>query len=211
MALEHYSSNESLERIYNVLVGVNPADAEETLGQMPYDEALTRIAQVLEGSLGTPVYDPIPGLGAEYGGIYTWTGTVTMTGIPGGVVGTAWTKITGAFQNSMLATTNVTPTPSQDKIVLNDIGVWLVSWSATIIGSPDINYKIEPFCMVGMPQASAGITPYSSGTHAHLSGSGIVYSSGTSVGVSLYILPSVTAAWVRLNSVQLHVQRLGSK
>jgi hypothetical protein len=59
MALKDYSENESLERIYNVLIGTNHIDNEDFLGQMPKNEALTRIAQILEGSLGDAVFAPV--------------------------------------------------------------------------------------------------------------------------------------------------------
>jgi len=45
MALANYSTNESWERIYNALIGVNPNDQEGYLGQMPLQEAWSRIAQ----------------------------------------------------------------------------------------------------------------------------------------------------------------------
>jgi hypothetical protein len=58
MALLNYSSNEALERIYKMLsAAVNPNDTEGFLGQMPFDEALTRIAQLLENSLGSATFD----------------------------------------------------------------------------------------------------------------------------------------------------------
>jgi hypothetical protein len=58
MALLNYSSNEALERIYKMLSNAaNPSDTAGYLGQMSFDEALTRIAQLLEGSLGDATFD----------------------------------------------------------------------------------------------------------------------------------------------------------
>jgi hypothetical protein len=58
MSLKGYSANESLERIYKMLsASANPNDAEDLFGQMDWAEALARIAQLLEGSLGATVFD----------------------------------------------------------------------------------------------------------------------------------------------------------
>ena len=208
MALLNYSDNEALERIYNALIGNNPTDFDGFLGQMPKDEALTRIAQLLEGSLGTelsPLQAIADNFNSQYGGIYSWTGSASsMTAIP-----TSWTRITGAFQNSMLSNGDVTCQPTQDRILLNDYGRWLVEWQVSYYGSPNIEYMIEPYCWVGMPQAAATSKPAASGTATVMSGVGVANASGTAVQVSLYIKPSATA-WFRMMSGQVFVKRLGN-
>jgi hypothetical protein len=65
--VKSYSENESIERVYNTLKGINPNDAENFLGQMPKNEALARIAQLLENSSGEALLLNIP--------IYFSTGT----------------------------------------------------------------------------------------------------------------------------------------
>lgn len=197
-----YSSNESFERISSILGGVNPADAEETLGLKPWNESLALVAQLLEGSKeGSRLSVPIQ----KFGQIYTWTGTVTLTGYT-----TAWTKITGTFQNSgEVSDTGITLQPTQDRILINDWGVYFVSWQLSYIGSPDVDYKVEPYCFVGMPQAAAVSTPRSSGTVTSMGGSGFAEASGSAIQVSLYMKPSVTAAWIVPQAVQLSVIRVG--
>lgn len=71
MAIKNYSENEAIERIYNTLIGNNPNDAEAFLGQMPKNEALARIAQILENSSGESFKLNVPNLGVTY----TATGT----------------------------------------------------------------------------------------------------------------------------------------
>ena len=196
-----YSANESLERIKYILDGTNPSDAKETLGQSPWDKSLSYIAQLLEGSL--------PGrrlsvLTQKFGEIFTWTGTVTYTGMT-----TAWTKITGAFQNSgEVSDTGITLQPTSSQILINDWGVYFVSWQMSYIGSPDIDYKVEPYCFVGMPQAAAVSTPATSGSVTCMSGSGFAEASGSAVAVSLYLKPSATA-WLIPQTLQVSVMRVG--
>jgi len=197
-----YSSNESFERISSILGGVNPSDAEETLGLKPWNESLALIAQLLEGSKeGSRLSVPIQ----KFGQIYTWTGTVTLTGYT-----TAWTKITGAFQNSgEVSDTGITLQPTQDRILINDWGVYFVSWNMSYIGSPNVDYKVEPYCFTGMPQAAAVSTPRSSGTVTSMGSSGFAEASGSAIQVSLYMQPSVTAAWFIPQTIQVSVLRVG--
>ena len=223
--VQQYSENESLERIYRMLSGgSDPPDLEGTLGQMPRNEALARIAGLLEGSLAFTAPSTTKATDAQmvagtsdavfvtpdkldhismFGGIYTWTGTVTLTGLT-----VAWTKMTGMFQNSMVYS-GVTCQPTQDRMFVNDAGIWEVSWQMSFIGSPDIVYKVEPYCFVGMPQAAASTKPYASGSVVSMSGSGYILTSGTSQPVSLYIYPDTTAAWIVPVAVQLSAKRLG--
>lgn len=46
MALADYPTNESWERIYNALIGVDPNDQPGYLGQMPLQQSWARIAQL---------------------------------------------------------------------------------------------------------------------------------------------------------------------
>jgi hypothetical protein len=201
MPIYKYSSNESFERISSILGGVNPDDAEETLGRKPWNESLALIAQLLEGSLeGSRLSVPIQ----KFGQIYTWTGTATFTGMT-----TSWTKLTGTFQNSgEVSDTGITLQPTSSQILINDWGVYFVSWQMSYIGSPDLDYKVEPYCFVGMPQAAAQSTPRTSGTITSMGGSGFAEASGSAIAVSLYLKPSATA-WIIPQVVQLSVMRVG--
>ena len=196
-----YSANESFERIYTILNGTNPDDVKETLGQRAWNESLGLITQLLEGSL--------PGQRMslrtqKFGQIYTWTGTVTFTGMT-----TAWTKLTGTFQNAgEVSDTGITLQPTSSQILINDWGVYFVSWQMSYIGSPAIDYKVEPYCFTGMPQAAAQSRPAASCTVTSMGGSGFAEASGSAVAVSLYLLPSATA-WLVPQVLQLSVLRVG--
>ena len=206
MALADYPTNESWERIYNALIGVNPNDQEGYLGQMPLQEAWSRIAQLLEDSLGED--GVVPGTlmanTQKYGSIYTWTGTVEYTGMTA-----AWTKLTGCFQNAGRYSDDITLDPFSARMRINDWGIYFVSWSMSYIGSPDINYKIEPYCFVGMPQAAAESTPSASGSVMSMSGSGFAEASGSAVEVALYLKPSATA-WMIPQVIQVNVLKVGN-
>jgi hypothetical protein len=199
---KNYSENESWERIYNGLIGTDPNDQQGFLGQMAQNEALSKIAQLIEGTLGLR-FRPLDALTDRFGGIYTWTGTVTMEGIPA-----AWTRVSGSFQNSMLYSDYITPQPTQDRILINDYGVYEVDWSISFQGSPDIEYMFEPYCWVGMPQAAATVTPIASGSVIEASGSGYAYASGTTVAVSLYTKPSTASAWLKLRTSQIKIRKV---
>jgi hypothetical protein len=224
--VQQYAENESLQRIYQMLSGgVNPDDMEGTLGQLARNESLARIAQILEGGIAFSPPDSMKASNAEviagtsdakfitpdklsevskFGGIYAWTGTSELTGMPA-----SWTRITGTFQNSMAFSDSVTSQPTQDRFLVDDVGTWFVSWQMSYIGSPDIQYKIEPYCFVGMPQAAAVSQPSSSGTVTSMSGSGFAKASGTAVQFSLYMLPDTASAWLIPVCVQLSAQRVG--
>jgi hypothetical protein len=92
---------------------------------------------------------------------------------------------------------------------INDYGIYFVSWSMSYIGSPDVNYKIEPYCFVGMPQAAAESTPSTSGSVTSMSGSGFGEASGSAVEVALY-LKSSASAWMIPQVIQLNVLKVGN-
>jgi len=208
MTVYDYSANESLERIYNILKGINPSDVPETLGRMAWDDSLSRITQLLEGSLGGLEDEFLDTVFAiKYGGIWAWTGTAVMTTLSA----TVYTKITGTFQNaSVYVTTGITATPSQDRIYINDVGNYLVHWSVSFEGDPNSEYAIEPYVAgIGLPEAVARARPSSSGTAINVSGEAIEYVSGTAVTVSLYVLPTLASTWFKPRSASIVVQRIG--
>jgi len=204
--VKNYSENESWERIYNVLRGVNPNDQEGYLGQMPHNESWARIAQLLEGSLGLS-FNPLNTITDEFGGMYTWTGTVTMTGITA-----AWTRISGSFQNGMIHSTNITPQQAQDRILIGSAGTYKIDWSISFHGSPDVEYMLEPyFGGVGAPQAAATIQPASSGSAVVASGSGFVNTSGSVASYAMmYVKPSATA-WFKILSANVTVRKVNGE
>lgn len=205
MPVEMYSENEALQRIYSCLIGTNPVDYQGYMGEMPKNEALSRIAQLLEGSLPDIVFAPVSVMDDEFGGIFTWTGTTVMTGITA-----AFTKITGAFHNSMVDSANVTGQPTSDRIYVNKYGTYFVSWQLSFQGSPDLDYTVEPYTSsVGVPQAAAMVRPSASGSAISMSGSGYLHTSGTSTYVSLYVKPS-GVGWFKLVTGQISVRQVSS-
>ena len=193
-----YSKNESLQRIYHVLEG-NPVknDAPDHVPGVLFseDESLSKIAELLGESLYGHNFN-------DYGEIYTWTGTVTLTGLPS----TAFTKITGTFQNSGL-TRGMTAQPTESRLVAASPGTYFVDWHISGYGSSAITYSVEPYCNGwGMPQAVGRVTPYASGSAVSFSGTGIFYVSGSSEAIDLRIKPSATA-WLKIDAVQLRAFR----
>jgi hypothetical protein len=200
-----YSENESLERIYKVLIGTNPDDRNGFLGQTARNESLAKIAQLMEGD-SSDSFAPLTFLDDQFGGIYTWTGTASITGLAN-----AWTKLTGTFQNSMVQSAKVTGQPSSDRIYVQKYGTYFVSWQMSFEGSPDINYKIEPFTSsVGVPQAAAIVRPTASGSVTSFGGCGYLHTSGTSTYVSLYVLAGTAGAWFKPITTQLCVRQVSN-
>lgn len=202
-----YSKKESFNRILRILEGAPAAtDQPETLmgDVLSEDSALSDIAELLAGSLPSQSGMTPPGMVEPYGGIWTWTGTCTMTNITADV----FTKITGSFQNSALYN-GVTCQPTQDRVLITgDGGNFEVTWQASILGSPDITYWIEPYNHgVGIPQAVARAKPYASGSAVSLSGHGFTYVTGTSQLIDLRVRPTATA-WFILDAAQLTVRRV---
>lgn len=207
--MTEYNKQESLNRILRVLEGHTETNGAPNIGLdgslFSETEALTRIAQLLGNQLlGEALHLPVA-IEHDYGGIYTWTGTSTLTNM----TSSAYTKITGSFQNSMYAD-GITAQPTLDRLLLSQTGMYFVSWSLSYIGSSAINYKVEPYhAALGTPQAAAESTPTSSGTVTSMSGSGIFIASGTAELVDLRLLPSATA-WMVPVVMQMTVQRIGS-
>lgn len=205
MALLNYSSNEALERIYKMLsAATDPDDQEGLLGQMPFDEALTRIAQLLEGSLGdasfslpsaaiatvaevnagtdnTVILTPYGHtISHEYGGIYVSTGTVEQS-----FVASTWTKITGAFQNYTAEDSGaeITCDFNDDRLVLNETGVWFIQYQFMVVSPNGGN-------------ATVLVRPYASGTaYAEAQTTMVLSPSGTAVAIGFGPLNVPTTGW----------------
>jgi hypothetical protein len=198
-----YSSNESLERIKRVLNGeVISSYNINRYGQEAWDESLSKIAQLVEGS-SAGLRAPLE----TYGHIWAWTGTASITAL----ASTAFTKVTGTFQNYSNYE-NTTPQPTSDRILVTSSGeVFRIDWSVSFIGSPAISYKFEPYYGgVGIPQAASAATPNTSGTKATAAGFGYQYISGTNVYIDLEVKPSATA-WLLPVEASLMLRRVGPR
>lgn len=244
MALLNYSSNEALERIYKMLsASENPADAEGLLGQMPFDEALTRIAQLLEGSLGDATFD-FPDVAAasdsaagvieladvdeanaryedlidtraltpqshgwahESGGIFVSTGTVGQA-----FPQDTWTKITGAFQNSMHNSGEVSPDWNDDRLIINEVGVYLISyhlsWWTWSAATPKVATRVYVNAAPA-PQTHSVLTFGSSGTVMNVSGLGVINIVTGGYAVDLRVSSSA-AATIQVESAQVFMDKL---
>ena len=234
MTRSRYSVKESWNRILRALEGkAATSDGPNSLpGEiLSENDALSDLAELFEGSLpgetltlpGSSIpFATIPDMylateTAEavspytansllvWAGIYTSTGTATLTGY----ASTAFAKITGSFQNSMSGF-GALPQPTVDNIMVGSFyGTWRIDWHISFRGSPNILYTVEPFFdNVGLPQAMDKVKPYASGSAVSMGGFGYQYMSGTSKFVDLRLLPDATA-WMVIESMQLTAQRVG--
>ena len=202
-----YSKKEALDRIVRVLLDV-PAGSEtpDTILQgdlRSENKSVSDIAKLLEDTLsGEDLVFPAQAR-QDYGEVWTWTGTVELTALPS----TAYTKITGTFQNSSYAD-GITCQPTQDRLLLTRTGYYFVDWQLSFQGSSDIAYKFEPYhAALGAPQAAAEVQPSASGSAVSISGCGIFIASGISELVDLRMKPSATA-WLVPRCAQLRVLRM---
>lgn len=205
---QKYNKTEALYRILKVLKGETITDDRPDVALVPEvlseEGSLSQIAELMADSLGGSSFHLPSSVQNDYGEIYTWTGTVALTGYPANV----YTKITGSFQNTAY-TSNVTGQPTLDRMLLSKSGYYFVSWSATFQGSSAIEYWIEPYHdAVGIPQAVARTKPSSSGSSVNIAGSGIFRSTAASELIDLRVRPNATA-WFVPNALSLTVYRIG--
>ena len=170
---QRYNKTESLYRILNVLKGDTITDDRPDMALPPEvlseEGSLSQIAELLADSLPGATFHLPSAAALDYGEIYAWTGTSSLTGYPADV----YTKITGTFQNTAY-TDGVTGQPTLDRMLLSKSGYYFVSWAASFQGSSAIEYWIEPYhAAVGIPQAVARTKPDASGSATSLAGSGI--------------------------------------
>lgn len=205
---QKYSKTESLYRILKILKGETITDDRPEMALVPEvlseDGSLSQIAELMADSLGgSSLHLPLS-IQNDYGEIYTWTGTVALTGLSADI----YTKITGTFQNTAY-TLNITGQPTLDRLLLSKSGYYFVSWSTSFQGSSVIEYWIEPYhAAVGIPQAVNRVKPTASGSVAGLSGSGIFLATDANELIDLRVRPNATA-WFVPNSVTLTVYRIG--
>ena len=202
----HYPTNESWNRILRAWQGKTETDDAPGAVKgviLSEDGAISDLAEMMADSLPGEMLHLPRVLEHDFGGIYTWTGTVEL----GTFTANVFTKITGAFQNDMryYATT---PQYAYDRITLSQTGMYFVNWSLSYLGSSDVNYKVEPYHGgLGTPQAAAQSQPYSSGTVTSMSGGGFFIASGSTETVDLRLEPNGTA-WIVPLVIELSVQRV---
>lgn len=202
-----YSKKEALNRIVRIWQGKTETDdTPETAlkGEiLSEDHAMSQWAEMMADSMAGEMLHLPRVLERDFGGIYTWTGTVEL----GDFSANVFTKITGAFQNDMRYY-GTTPQYAYDRITLSQTGYYFVSWSLSYLGSSDVNYKVEPYhAALGTPQAAAQSTPYSSGTITNMAGSGFFIASGSAELVDLRLQPNGTA-WIVPLVMTLSVERV---
>lgn len=208
MTRSRYSIRESLNRIVRLFEG-DPltSDTPEIIpGEvLSHDEALSDLAELLEGSLPDQTLHVPASMQDTYGAIYVTTGTCAgQQNLPN----TSFTKVSGTFQNDGLYSSLITPQYAQDRILINDIGTYFVEYHASFIGSSAVNYTFEPYAGALMPEAASMFKPGTSGSAVHVSGGGFIYVSGTAVNVALYVEPDTNLAWVKIMSAHLTVRRV---
>jgi len=182
MTRQRYSAKESLNRILRIFQNkaLSSEEAETVTGEvLSEDEALSDLAELLADSL--PNEDAIipPSLVAsvaeanepdapintraltpqshqwahEYGGIYVTTGTISQ------IILTAdnWVKITGTFQNEMLNSGEIFGDWNDDRVLVNEIGTYLVMYQASLYSFSNATYlDMEAFVNgVAQPQTSS--------------------------------------------------------
>lgn len=234
MALLHYSENESLERIYKMLSAAdNPDDIEGLLGQMSRDEALTRIAQLLEGSLGSATLSLPSAMAAtaeqanarsadavntvmitpashhwahEFGGIYVATGTVNQA-----FPQTTWTKITGTFHGYMQDSgSEIDSDWNDDRIVVDEpsdyLAAYQISWWTWSGATPKLQVQVY-VNGTAQPQTRAIQTMGASGTVSSISGIGMVDIVSGTYAVDLRVSASA-ASTVHIETAQLTVTKM---
>lgn len=206
---QRYSKKEAYNRILRILMGETETDDRPDVGLdgeiLSEDHAISKIAELMADSLPGYSFHLPDAVANDYGEIYAWTGTSTMTGLTVDV----YTKITGTFQNTAYYD-NVTCSPTLDRMTLSKAGYYFVSWSATFYGSSAITYWIEPYrAATGVPQAVAKAMPYASGSAVNIAGSGIFRSTAESEVVDLRVRPDVASAWIKFESLTLSVYRIG--
>jgi hypothetical protein len=204
---QKYSKKEALHRIYLILTGQTETnDTPDTAikGELySEDQSLSKIAEVMSDSLpGYSFHFPAAAQN-DYGEIWAWTGTATMTGL-----GTTAVKITGTFQNSSYYD-GITPQPTSDRLLLSQTGYYFVDWQMSFQGSSDVEYRVEPYhAALGTPQAAALVKPYVSGSVMSASGVGIFIATGSAELIDLRVLCSAAGSWLIPRTAQLRVYRV---
>lgn len=237
MALLNYSSNEALERIYLMLSGgANPADTEGTKGQMAFDEALTRIAQLLEGSNGTFSFPTVAAasttaagvveladsteandetdntvvltpkthsIAHEFGGIYVSTGTVNRS-----FAASTWSKITGSFQNEMEDSGETDNDWNDDRLVLNEQGMWFVQYNLSLLSDNGggVQLRVRPYSNATAVTAAENLGVFTSSGTMNITGFAPVNVTTDNCAVDLRLYPASTIN-IQVASAQLFVRR----
>ena len=129
MPAQRYSRNEAVERIYRTFRGDTLNETPTTLPGERYsvDEAWSRLAELLQGSLpGENAYLP-NAVSMQYGQVYAEPSTGTSTSL---ITGT-WTQL-AVFESDGLSSNGVTPDQANDQITLTIAGVYFVNFGVSL-------------------------------------------------------------------------------
>lgn len=232
MSYSNWSKTESANRILRRLQGEDIDTTDEVTGEfLSFEECLARIAKLLSGELlnqtltppavelataadanagtsNTVLLTPASHSWAhEYGGIYTSTGTTSLS-----LAANTWTKVTGTFKNYMLDSGGeVLCDWNDDRIVVNEVGTYLVQFQFSLLCRGDsATIELESFVNgAEQPQTRALVTYGASGTvDGSKSLMGLGFVSVPTIGFAIDVRARASVATeIEASSAQLVVQK----
>lgn len=202
---QRYSIKESLNRILRLYIGKPvPQDWPGTLAGsvVSEDEALAGLAEALAGSLPGEYFRHA---GAQYGELYTFSGTSLM-----GANNNQWRAV--PFATVGLSSSLVTPSAVNNRIALTDVGRYKVSYHVDFIGTPnDVEYAWRPeWNMTGLNNAVC-YTKHVSGTFCQAMGWGFIDVTANpaySNYVNLYLAGQDATGTALIVNAQLLVEKI---
>ena len=212
--IQRYSLKESYNRLYRLFNGSTPpSDRAESLPGLVYseDEVWSRIAELFAGSLpGETLVLPATLDAAitadrahEYGEIYISTGTVTMS------IGTSLTKVTGSFHVNGLSSDNVAPDFNDDRIIINNVGVYFVNFQNAFSGTAATTYTIQVYLdSVAQPQIKTIRKLNAAGDVGSCSAMGFISVTGSNTAVELYVQADGSTKNFLIEAGQLSVEKV---
>ena len=146
----------------------------------------------------------------EYGGIYISTGTNSSPFNT--LAADTWTKVTGSFKGTMLDSgAEIYCHPAQDRIVVNEVGTYLVSYHADILNMGDavvfkgLIYANTTQQRSTQSYASLGASGTVDGSKA-LVGFGTVNVTASGTAISLYLNASAATTY-QVAAAQIFVEK----
>lgn len=130
MARQRYSKKESINRILRSWKGTAiPSDIPDTLSGevLSEDEALSDLAELLEGSLPNETLFTPDALSMRYGEIFAHD---LATGTSQSLITGTWTQLLG-FDMNGLSSDGVTPDQANNQITINKAGVYFVHFGVS--------------------------------------------------------------------------------
>lgn len=198
MSRQRYSIAESINRILRLWQGQTLNEQQNSLtGEvLSVNEALSDLAELFNSSLPNqqgslpigvnqvnPIFDHI-----QYGSMYISTGTVTLS-IPN-----SWTKVTGTFRFNGIASSNIVPDYANDKITINEAGIYFIGVQISFSGGANITFD-NALYVNSTRQPNTRLTRKlgATGDVGSASSLGIIRVTGTSYVLELYAKASTTA------------------